>query len=204
MPRDINSTFKTEKSKQENQPIHLFTLYDYDGGGTNLYYTDYDDDIVYNSITYSVFPIKYETVNENTEGEIDTVRIILANVSRLIQSYLESYDLRGKKVSIKTVWANQLDDTDAYIEDTFYIDSYTADQNNVILTLTSKFDVLDLELPARRFSRNYCGWKFKSTECGYSGSETSCNKTKQRCKELNNYQRFGGFPSIPTTRIYAA
>ncbi len=133
---------------------------------------------------------------------IDSVNLTVANVSRVIQSYLESYDLRGKKVSIKTVWANQLADTSAYIEDVFYIDSYTADQDNVSFVLTSKFDVLDVELPLRRYSRNYCNWKFKGTECGYAGSDTTCNKTKQDCKNnKNNYARFGGFPSIQSNRI---
>ena len=100
------------------------------------------------------------------------------------------------------VWLNQLSDPDAFMDDIFYIDSYTADQNNVEFTLTGKFDVLGVDLPARRYSRNYCAWKFKSAECGYSGVEITCNKTKQRCKQLNNYQRFGAFPSVPTRRIY--
>jgi len=200
--RTYDSTFKSEKNKQTNQPIFLYTVYDYDGLGTNLYFTSYDANITYNGIEYTKFPITHENISEDNQGSIPTVKVRLSNVSREIQTYLESYDFRNKKVSIKLVWANQLNDTDAYDEDIFYIDSYIADQNDVEFILTSKFDVLDIELPLRRYSRNYCGWKFKSTECGYSGAETSCNKTKTRCKELNNYSRFGAFPSIPTKKIF--
>jgi len=199
--RTLDADFITEKDKQENQPIFLYTLYEYDGSN-NLYYTSYTTDITFDGVTYSKFPITHEQVTENTTGEIDEVKIAIGNVSRLIQSYLESYDLRGKKVSIKTVWANDLADTSNYIEDIYYIDSYVADQNNVTFKLTSKYDVLNLELPTRKYSRNYCCWKFKSDECGYSGGETECNKTLTRCRELGNQQRFGGFPSIPTRRIY--
>lgn len=200
--RSINSTFKTEKNSSTNKPLRLYTLENYDGASHNLYLAEFDTDIVFNGITYTKFPISIDTISENNKAMIDSVNLTVANVSRVIQSYLESYDLRGKKVSIKTVWANQLADTSAYIEDVFYIDSYTADQDNVSFVLTSKFDVLDVELPLRRYSRNYCNWKFKGTECGYAGSDTTCNKTKQDCKNnKNNYSRFGGFPSIQSNRI---
>jgi lambda family phage minor tail protein L len=201
MPREIDSTFKSEKAKRKNGPIFLYALEKYDGIN-DLYLAGFDEDIVYNGITYSRFPITHEFVGENNQGQIDQLKVRLSNVSRLIQLYLEQFDFRGKKVTIRMVWLNQLADPDAFMDDIFYIDNYSADQNNVEFTLTGKFDVLGVDLPARRYSRNYCAWKFKSTECGYAGSETTCNKTKQRCKQLNNYQRFGAFPSVPTRRIY--
>ena len=201
MPRDIDPTFKQEKAKQENRPIYLYIIEDYDGSN-DLYLVGYDEDVVYDSVTYTRFPIMHEFTGENNQGRIDQVKVRLANVSRLIQLYLEQYDFRGKKVIIRTVWVNQLSDPDAHMDDIFYIDNYTADQTNVEFTLTGKFDVLGMDLPARRYARNYCSWKFKSSECGYAGAETECNKTQQRCKQLNNYQRFGAFPSVPTRRIY--
>jgi len=201
MPRDIDATFKQEKAKQENRPVFLYIIEDYDGSN-DLYLAGYDEDVIYNGVTYTRFPITHEFVGENNQGQIDQVKVRLANVSRLIQLYLEQYDFRGRKVIIRTVWADQLADPDAYIDDIFYVDNYTADQNNVEFTLTSKFDVLGMDLPARRYARNYCSWKFKSAECGYMGVELTCDKTKQRCKQLNNYQRYGAFPSVPTRRIY--
>ena len=47
-----------------------------------------------------------------------------------------------------------------------------------------------------------CSWTFKSDECGYTGSSESCGKTLTECKEKGNETRFGGFPSIPTQRVY--
>jgi len=201
MPREIDPTFKQEKAKQENRPVFLYIIEDYDGSN-DLYLAGYDEDVIYNGVTYTRFPITHEFTGENNQGQIDQVKVRLANVSRLIQLYLEQYDFRGRKVIIRTVWADQLADPDAYIDDIFYVDNYTADQNNVEFTLTSKFDVLGMDLPARRYARNYCSWKFKSAECGYMGAELTCDKTQQRCKQLNNYQRFGAFPSVPTRRIY--
>ncbi len=201
MPRETDSAFKQEKAKRENTLIFLYTLEKYDGIN-DLCFASFDEDVIYNGVTYSRFPITHEFVGENNQGQIDQVKVRLANVSRLIQLYLEQFDFRGKKVTIRMVWLDQLSDPDAFMDDIFYIDSYTADQNNVELTLTGKFDVLGVDLPARRYSRNYCSWKFKSIECGYAGAELTCNKTKQRCKQLDNYQRFGAFPSVPARRIY--
>ena len=202
--RSLNSTFIEQKNQKENKPLFLYTVYDYDGSDNNLYYCEYDTNVTFDSQVYTKFPISHESIGENTKGEVDAVRIVLANVSRLIQAYLESYDLRGKKVRILTVWADHLDDADAYTEDIFYIDSYSADQDNVVFTVTSKFDVLGVEIPVRKYSRNYCGWKFKGADgyCGYSGDETECNRTLKRCRELNNSARYGGYPSIPSRHIY--
>jgi lambda family phage minor tail protein L len=202
MPRDIDTTFTSEKNAQTNKPIFLYTVYDYDGNNKNLNFAEYDSDVVYDDITYSAFPITHEVISENISGEIPSVNVTISNISRFLQAHLEAYDFRNKKVSIKQVWADQLADTDAYIEDVYYIDSYTAGEAHVGFVLTSKLDILSVSIPARHYSRNYCQWKFKSTECGYSSSETACNKTLTRCRELSNQERFGGFPAIPSRRIF--
>lgn len=200
--KTIDSTFKTEKNKKENSPIFLYTIYNFDGNNTDLFFAEHEEDVHYDGKTYVKFPLTHDFVGNNSSGEIDTITITLCNISRLMQSYLEDYDFRNKKVSIRMVWANQLADTDAYIEDVFYIDSYTADEKNVAFALTSKLDILDIEIPCRMYLRNFCSWKFKSSECGYTGGETTCNKTLNACRGLSNQERFGGFPSVPSKRIY--
>ena len=202
MTRTITATSISEKNKAANQPIYLYTITDYDGTN-DLRLAEYDADVTFDSLTYTKFPITHDFIGENSTGENEQVRVKVANVSRLIQAYLETYDLRGKKVTIKLVWANQLAVATACISHTFYIDSYTADERDVTFTLSSRFNVLDFKLPGRKFSRFYCTWKFKSVQCGYSGAESSCNKTFQKCRDLSNQLRFGGFPSIPSRQVYA-
>ena len=197
-----DSTFKSEKNKPENQPIYLYTIEDYDGA-TDLNLAEYDTDIVYDGITYTKFPIKHDNIGENSQGQIDVVNVSVSNVNRTIQSYLESYDLRGKKVIITLVWANQLADVDANIKFTYYIDNYSANQGTVDFSLSSKYDIIDLTLPKSSYNRNYCRWNFKSTECAYAGAETTCDKRKATCKTtMLNIARFGGFPSVPTGKLY--
>lgn len=202
MPLDAGAGFITEKNKQENRPIYLYRVVEYDGSA-DLLLTNHDENVTFDGDEYVAFPISHESVSDNTSGEIDQVSVRLANVSREIQAYLEAYDWRGKKVIVKAVFLDALDDADDAVTHTFYIDNYTADEESVALTLTTKFDLLDVQLPLRTYNRNHCGWKFKGTECGYVGSETVCNKTKQDCRDNKaNITRFGGFPSIPQRRLY--
>jgi|GEM_PF-659278 len=217
MPVDTNSTFIAEKNKATNQPIFLYTLFNYDGLNNNLNYAEYDTDVVYQSvndsqqITYVAFPITHDQIGENTSSQIDSIKITLANVSRLIQAYLELYDnpsagitLRGKKVLIRTVWANQLGDNEAFVDHVYYIDSWVADQNNVTFTVSSKFDVLERQLPGRNFSRTACAWatRFKGIECQYTGVEATCDGTLQQCRGYNNVLRYGAQPAVPSQKIY--
>lgn len=201
--RNINSTFRTEKNSPTNKPIFLYRIYDYDGSN-DLLFAEYDSNITFNGELYTAFPITHEFIEESGNQEIPQIKVRASNVSRYIQAYLEQYDFRGKRVDIILVWANQLSNSDVKIVDTFYIDSYTANEQDVEFTLTSKFDVLDVPLPSGKYLRTHCRWVFKSTQCAYAGSEGSCNRTFQRCQELNNVARFGGFPSIPIRRLYVA
>ncbi len=198
----MNESFRTEKNKSTNVPIYLYTIYDYNGEGDNLNFAEWDEDIIFDEVTYHKFPIKHDEIGENTQNETPAIKVKISNVSRLIQYYLEAYDWRNKKVRIRLIWLDKLDEEDTKLDFIFYIDSYTANESIAEFLLLPKIDALGVILPKRVYSRNYCQWRFKGVECGYSGVEIECNKTKQRCKELNNYIRFGGFPAIPEKKMY--
>lgn len=203
--KDVTTTFTAEKNKRENQPILLFILEDYDGAGNDLRFARYDADVTFDGLVYTKFPITFDAINENANGMIDTVTVTVCNVSRLIQSYLNDYDgLRGKKVVIRLVWANQLSDPDAKLDASFYVDTAAADDTDVQFACTTKLDILERKIPGEIYLRTHCRYKtFKDPDtCGYAGTETECNRTKQRCQELGNFERFGGFPSIPSGTVY--
>jgi len=198
----MDSDFLKQKNAITNAPIYLYTIYDYDGVGNNLTLAEWSEDIVFNGVTYQKFPISHDEIGDNSQNQTPAIKVKISNVSRLIQYYLEIYDWRGKKVKITLVWLDKLDNTDCKLDFTFFIDSYIANEQVAEFNLLPKVDALGVTLPRRTYSRNYCQWRFKGIECGYAGSETECNKTKQRCKELNNYKRYGGFPSIPVRVLY--
>lgn len=211
MPLDTNTAFKEKLRAKTKKPIFLYTIFDYLGTNVNKCFAAYSQDVIFDGITYEKFPITHDQITENTKGEIDTTKVQISNISRLIEYYLQNYDLRGKKVTIKLVDADLLDDPDAYIEFSNYIDSYASNVKDVVFTLMSKFDILNLMLPTILWMRDWCQWEFacpairalgRGEECGYTGSETTCNRTWQRCQELGNSRRFLGARGIPGRRGY--
>ena len=50
--------------------------------------------------------------------------------------------------------------------------------------------------PLRKCSSS-CPWEFKGTECTYSGVETWCDQSYERCYALLNSDNFGGFRFLP-------
>ena len=214
-PVNSNNAFKQKARERNTQPIFLYTIYNYDNLGSNKYYVAADTNITFGdpAIEYVRFPITHDAINENAKGEIDTTKIQLSNVARLIEYYLQTYDLRGKKISIKMVFADLLTDSDAYVEFSNYIDSYSSNVKDVVINVMSKFDILNVIIPGRIYIKSHCQWShFASpairamglgTECGYAGAETTCNRTRSRCRALGNQARFGAFPSTPGGTSYA-
>ena len=216
MPYPINATFRDEKNKKENAPI---MLYEIEVTPSNiLYLAEYDQDVIYGGETYLKFPLTHEMVSMNIMGEIDAIKLKTSNVSREIGALLIANDgLRGKRVTLKLVFADQLSDASANITDTFYIDGSSINEGAAEFLLTSKLDIYDVELPGRMFERNYCQWTFKQEGCwlwsgsdwvapsGFANGGVDCDKTRAGtvgCKYHVNGRRFGGFPAIPSRGFY--
>lgn len=197
MPKQPSAGFTAEKNKQESSSlIHLYEIeYETDD---YLYFCDYDQDVTFPAVSggqlYAKFPISHDQLSENSDGSVDQVRVSVANADRTLGGYVELYNgLRGMRVNIKTVFVTLLDDASACIEDTFVVDSGVITETECSLLCTSRLDVLDVQLPGRRFL-NRCPWTFKGTTCLYSGSGTVCDKSLTTCQAFNNVERFGGFP----------
>ncbi len=57
MPLDTNAAFKEKSRARSKQPIFLYTIYDYIGDGTNKCFAAYNEDVVFDGVTYDKFPI---------------------------------------------------------------------------------------------------------------------------------------------------
>lgn len=200
--KTVIDAFKEQKNAETVKPILLYSILYDEGSNSWLRLTNWTSSVVFDSITYTPYVVSHDSLSENLSGKMNIATMRLGNTSREIQAYLEQYDgLRQKKVVIKLVWFGELANDSCYMEDTFYVEDSSSDQSEVILTLAPALDVVDVRLPRRTFFRAYCLFDFKGSACGYVGAESSCNKTFQRCEELGNVSRFGGFPGIPMKRL---
>jgi len=195
--------FKQRKNQAVTKPVFLYSI-QYDAVGNNwLHYADFPTDITFDGVTYTKFPIYHRDISERLDGSAFKVNLYIANVDRGIQYYLENYNgLREAKVEIRQIFYDEVLTPSVVDLSTFYVADAAVDSQKASLVLSSRFDVFDVQLPRRKFYRTYCNHIFKGAGCAYSGGETSCNKTIQRCKELGNIHRFGAFPAIPQRNVY--
>jgi len=226
MPRTITSDFEAEKNKETNKPIWLYRIETTDDRVNDLFLAEYDEDVDFykddsTPQTYTAFDITHQSISQSRDSEIAELVITVSNVNRSIQSYLEYHDgLRGKKVTIRQVWYDHLDDPYTYIEDEYWIDyPQVKDGGRTIdFHLTGKLDILQIRLPRRLYSRNHCPWIYKGRGCWKEGTGSvdyeepdgfdadpsggdECDKTLTDCRRHHNSTRFGGFPSVPARRL---
>lgn len=176
MPRQVPESFHVERTSETNEPILLFRVNVSDtpeaSGEEDLFLTNQTDTVSYfktddnvdTAQDYIPSQISIDSLSSNMEGEIDAPRVTISNVSREIISFILSRDMRKRRVVIREVFRETLGDASAHLEEVFYIDSITGDRESVTFNLTSKFDVLHIGVPRRRFTR-VCQWTYKKFGC---------------------------------------
>ena len=201
--KNVPTEFKTEKNKRLVTPIFLYEI-QYDSVGNQwLRFANWHSDVVFDGQTYVKEVISHGSIRERLDGSATKIILTVGNIDRGIQYYLENWNgLRDAKVKLLQVFEDELSDPTVVDRMSYNIADSSVNTNEAKFVLSGTFDVFDITLPRRKFYRGYCTHKFKDGGCGYSAGETSCDKTLQRCTELGNTHRYGGFPAIPQGNIY--
>ena len=189
--------------------------------------------IVWNGETYQRLPVKAEGFEYKNTGTLPRPTLTVDNTTSLITALLlvvnattVGNDLAGAEVRRIRTLKKFLDaanfpsgnsDADPYAafpEERWFIDRKAAENRNVVsFELASKFDVAGQKLPKRQCVANVCQWEYRSSECGYTGSnyfdvndnaaaslaQDRCGKRISSCKlrfGQNNELPFGSFPSV--------
>ena len=177
--------------------------------------------------TYEAFPIQVEGFEFNGNGQIPRPKLKVANVTGAITAMVLIYqDLVGAKITRKRTLAKYLDavnfpggvnptadPTAEFADDIYYIDRKSRETCDVIeFELAASFDLEGVNLPRRQIVQNVCPWRYRSSECGYTGASyfdandrSVASSTQDICgKRLSSCQArfgqnaelpFGGFPA---------
>jgi lambda family phage minor tail protein L len=177
--------------------------------------------------TYEAFPIQVEGFEFNGNGQIPRPKLKVANVTGAITAMVLIYqDLVGAKITRKRTLAKYLDavnfpggvnptadPTAEFADDIYYIDRKSRETRDVIeFELAASFDLEGVNLPRRQIVQNVCPWRYRSSECGYTGAsyfdandQSVASSTQDICgKRLSSCQArfgqnaelpFGGFPA---------
>lgn len=141
----------------------------------------------YNGNTYTPFPFQIDGIEESTKGEIPRVTLSVSNVTNLIASVIqEDIDNTPVKISVVRYGENTAD-----IEFNFVANGVSYSEEWLTFELTAPVNFVK-SFPSMKYSQ-VCPFVFKGWQCKYSGNQTACDHSASRCKELNNFARFGGF-----------
>ena len=188
--------------------------------------------LVWQGNTYTAFPIQASGFDMSGNGQLPRPKIKVANVTGAITLLVLAYDdLLGAKITRKRTLAKYLDavnfpgGTNAnadplaeFADDIFFIDRKVTETRDVVeFELAAAFDVAGVQLPRRQIIQNVCTWRYRGTECGYTGTTyfdandasvgsaglDVCGKRLSSCKArfgANNPLPFGSFPAAGLTR----
>jgi len=151
-----------------------------------------DDEVKFAGQTYKPYLRVSSGVRLSRGLQVNSAEIELIATDLYVANLLQSEQFEGAKCVLKALLLG--------LEESFeVIRGRLTDQelrdDAVSFRLVSEPDYSTIDAQARNYAQ-LCTWRFKSAQCGYSGSETACNKTFARCQELAQTHRFNGFPSV--------
>ena len=139
-----------------------------------------DTKIQWKGNIYEPLPILSSGYEKNTTGQIAQPSLTVANIMGTFTDVIDSLDdLVGGKVTRRRTFGKyldgepQADTTQEFPIDIYYLER-KASENALSITwqLASILDLEGLQLPRRIITQNYCQWRYRSSECGYTGAPT--------------------------------
>jgi lambda family phage minor tail protein L len=133
--------------------------------------------IIWQGQTYEPFPISATGFETTTKGTIPQPELTVANVLGTLAPVTTAFDdLIGAKIIRRRTLGKYLDNgtspdaAEEFPVDIFYIERKSSETSlSITWQLSNKIDLEGLQLPRRVITQNYCLWKYRGSECGYTG-----------------------------------
>lgn len=162
-----------------------------------LRFVQNDEDYVYRGETY--LRAGFDFSISRTQAELPSVSLSVADPTQEIQARMHANN-GGVDFPIRLIIASTASPDTPELEEAFVIIASSASSDSYMVEFTlGAENPLTLRWPVRLQFRNRCPWRYKGTECGYTGSMPSCDFTltgANGCGAHDNELRFGGFPGI--------
>jgi len=192
--------------------------------------------IVWAGNTYQAFPINVEGFEWDGSGKLPTPKLMAANIGGFMSAFNQLYnDLLGVKVTRIKTFLKYLDainfegginatadPTAEFPKEIYFIDRKVIETPSICeYELVSALDLSNSKLPRRTIAQNICMWKYKDSNCNYTGTamfdefgvptassiNDKCGKRLSDCEKrfysIVNSDRilnFGGFPGAGLMR----
>jgi len=180
------------------QYSYLIDGIEFDFPNGSKYFLNFDMDLIYNGIKWEARSFKYDNAIMTIKSEVDYVTFKIDNRDGFFTNLTKDYDVRK---SLVTIYRFALQDPAKIVAHTMIfrglLDNITITEEEASIRIANPFILWKIKTP-RRIHQATCMWEFKGTECAYTGAETECDQTFERCKQLGNECNFGGFRFLPS------
>lgn len=135
---------------------------------------------------------------ESNEDDTPSVKLGVVDIERKLIPLIDQYDGGiGAEVTIRVVHSAYLGNNTPELEEDYEIIDVSVDAQSRVNFKLGAENLSNYRSPPDIFLQGHCRYKtFKGNRCGYDGDAEDCDRTFERCRELNNQERFGGFPGL--------
>lgn len=190
----------SEVEKDEIIPRKLLKI-ELEQGSVYILDNETLESLEFNGETYIGAPLTHGEIKNDDNSAVNKLEIELSNVNLGISGIIGNRgDVITNAFAILTlVFLNV--NTNELISNCQKV-LYSGRCNNLSLDFEKAMIDIETELggyeklaPMIKFRPTCQVRRFKDCRCGYSGDETTCDRTFQRCSDLGNASNFRGFPS---------
>lgn len=154
------------------------------------------EDFVYRGQTF--YKADFDLTIKSEANELPSVSIEVVDLENLLQDRMQAYG-GGVGSMVRVIVINSgASAPEPALETTYSIISASAQGQHIKWQLGMENPGL-LRCPKRMQMRDRCQWRYKSAECGYTGSILNCDLTLQGpngCNVHGNSENFGAFPGL--------
>jgi len=203
MPIPLSSVAIEEKNKLAADSVFLVALkIEIPGLEEIIRVVRNTEDITWKGETWTAVGFDMEEIKSDSKGEVPRVDIRVSNVDRSLEYYVHEYETWCKANYREPITCT------IYVVNSLNLASDTPEAEHVFELVQPKANAKEMTFTlgaSNPFNRRYpkgrllptCQrWRFKDDRCAYAGSETVCDKTLARCRELSNTDRFDGFYAV--------
>lgn len=185
------------------------------------------NEVIFDNIPYQRYPIQATGFDKMGNGTIPRPKLTISNIGGIIGALTRNFnDLVGAKLIRTRTFARYLDavnftsgnslaDPTQVLDKEIWTIDRKANENSIVMEweLCAPFDIHGVKLPRRQCVQNMCNWKYRSAECGYTGTSyfdvndnvvtdparDICGKRLSSCKNRFGSSAilpYGGFPAV--------
>lgn len=151
------------------------------------------EDITFNSNLYTAADFIIEFPNESAKGDLSFGTIKIRNINTIIRPLVEETK-GGIGATVRIIIVNSAYLTENYSELDTTFDVVQSSLNPLYVNIKLGYrNLMLVRYPLYRYIPNHCNWLFKSPMCAYTGTDITCDRNLNACRQKNNSSRFGGY-----------